>query len=147
MQEYHLCEASTMPHLIVKRGFTLPSKPSVRLPLKPSQIPTRPLVSLPAARRPNHRHTLSVTAEQLVYAIVAIMLGGTAYYYLAGMAVYRIVALVVIGILWSSFAGRAALRRPVDMQETISLPAFPAGDYTDETYTYLKAIKKSLVGR
>jgi len=145
MQEYHLCDAYTMPHLIVKRGFTLPSKPSVRMPLKPSQIPTRPLVSLPTRR--NRRHALSVTAEQLAYAIVAIMLGGTAYFYLAGMAVYRVVALAVIGILWSSFAGRAALRRPVDMQETISLPAFPTGDYTDETYTYLKAIKKSLVGR
>lgn len=85
--------------------------------------------------------------HQFIYAFVAGVLSSMAWYSLAGMAVYRIVALVVIGILWSSFAGRAALRRPVDMMETVSLPAFPAGNYTDETYTYLKAIKKSLAGR
>jgi hypothetical protein len=128
-------------HLIIKPRLSLPSKPRA---LKPSQIPTKPLLS---ARRPDYKHTLSMAVHQFIYAFVAGGLSSTAWFCLAGMAVYRVVALVVIGILWSSFAGRAALRRPVDMMETVSLPAFPVGNYTDETYAYLKAIKKNLLER
>jgi hypothetical protein len=82
---------------------------------------------------------------QGIYALAGMALAILAFYTFAGMAVYRVVALVIIGILWSSLAGRMALKKPVDLQETMSVPALLTRKYTDETHAYLKALKQSFL--
>ena len=88
--EYHLCEAATQGYPVIKPRLSLPAKPSpfatesmipaVRLPLKQSQIPTRPLPALPSTKR-HHRRTLSKAVEQLVYAVMALALSAVVYHY------------------------------------------------------------------
>jgi len=151
--EYHICEADTRPYLVVKRVFTLPAKPPVKLPLKPSQIPARPL---PPRRRPRCRHALSIAACQCIYALAVIALGYLAYYYLEAWPVYRIVALAIIAILWSNFAGITALKKPIDMLATVSMQAIHVGQrkrtsnidniaFVDNTNVFLQSIKSSFL--
>jgi hypothetical protein len=102
-----------------------------------------------------HSHTLYIAACEVIYAVIAIALGGIAYHYLAAYPVYRVVALAVIVITWSTFAASAWRRKSIDMMETVEHPALRIWSqrqrkhqkalYTEETNVFLKAVKASFV--
>jgi nitrate reductase NapE component len=124
-----------------------------RCPIVRPQLTLLPkLPAEPPKRRPNYRHTLTIAACLFVSVAIAGALGWLAWYYLAAYQVYRVVTLAIILIILANAASMIARRKPIDMLATIEHPALRIWNqrrkivtYTDETYTYLKAIKASLL--
>ncbi len=107
-------------------------------------------------RRPNHRHIVSMSMRQLIYASIAVLLSFIVYRYLAAWPVYRVVAFVVIVIIWSNLASATARKKSVDMLETVRIQAIRVGKrkqtshvdspaLTLNTETYLQTVKASLL--
>jgi hypothetical protein len=141
-------DIATHPYPVIKPRLSLPSKPRAMKTVPPSKIATKPL-----KHRPNYRHTLFIAACQCLYASVSGAASATAWYELAIWPVYRVVALVVIAILWSNAASSAARKKSIDMLATVSIKAIRVAGkkrmespaLTEDTTTYLKAIKASFV--
>ena len=106
---------------------------------------TKPYPVVRPKRRKNYRHTLSVLMLEILYAIVAVALDIAAYHYLAARPTFLVVSYAIIGILWSSFAGATARRKPIDAQNTMRHPAIQKVLYTENTNVFLKSIKSSFL--
>lgn len=134
-----------MPYLVVKPRLTLPSKIPVK-PL-PSQISTQPSVPLAPERHVSHWHALPIVVSQLTYALIAMAAGFTAYSYLEAFPVYRFVAMAIIGIVWSTVAGKTALKKSIDMLATVRVQAIRRQNIaiTDNTNVFLKSVKSSFL--
>jgi hypothetical protein len=135
-----LCGAPTLHLPAIRPRITLPSSITKRF-----TEPSRPYRA--------HRHILMMSMVQVLYATLALFIGGVAYEALNAQPVYRVVSLVVIAILWANAASIVARRKSVDAMETIEHPALKVfakkrqqkALYMESTNVFLKAIKTSFI--
>ena len=165
--KYAICDIITVPYPVIRPRLTLPAKTAIALPITavirpqftlPTKAPkqhqlqthTVPLRArpIPSKKQGNPWRVLCIAACQAIYVAVALAMCLVAYSYLAPWPVYRYVAIAIIAILWSNVAGRAALKKSIDVLSTVKVRAMRSihSAMLTDTNVFLKSIKSSFLG-